>query len=591
MKRFQNILSSLPHSPGVYQYFSASGDIIYVGKSKNLKSRVSSYFSGVQKLNFAKRKMLKQIKDIKYIVTNNETESLILENDLIKKHQPKYNILLKDDKNFLYIKITNSEYPQIIKTRISPDKRKKDGKYFGPYVSSFYVTEILKILKTIFWYGVGSHNFFRKKWSYSLDTYIFEGKTNISEEDQKVLYIERITQIEEVLKGNTHDIKTQLKQEMKAFAHKQMFELAQKRKKSVEAIESLENTQIVRDGVQGNYYVLQILEKYEKNYLWMLQIQDGKIIATQNFEVQNLLWITKEEMLTDIIEKKWLENTSYSFITPINISSPIEEIKTELPKLWAKFELLKLCYKNIYEYAHKKHIDSLSTKAFSKKTMVNLLDILWYSPINSDIIFECNDISHLSWTHTVASRSIIENGKTNKQKYKRLRIKSLSEGKIDDFGSMREVISRRLLELEKIKNYPDLIIIDGWKGQLWAVMEIVKEKNIKLQIVSIAKREEELFIPWKTSPILLDKNSQELRLVQAIRDEAHRFAITFNRDSRIKSQKKNILESIPGIWPATRKKILKLFWSVENLQYTNIETLETQLGKKLVESLSNHWII
>jgi len=579
-KKIEDILTSLPHSPGVYQYFNVKWEIIYVGKSKNLKSRVNSYFSGQQKLNFAKKKMVWLIEDIQYIVTNNEVESLILENDLIKKYQPKYNILLKDDKNFLYIKITKALYPQVIRTRISPSKMKvSDGKYFGPYISGYHVSEVFKILKKIYGYWVGPHNFFKKKWSYSLDKYIFDGNVQLSEEQTQKLYRERIEEMKKFLSWDTAQVKQQLKNEMLEFAANKNFEEAQKRKLQLESLESLWNSQVVRDGVQWDYYVIQVLEKYDSSYVWVIEIRDSHIVWYETSELKNELEISKSEILSSIIEQKWVDNRENSqlvFLVPQEVDIRYPEIQLEIPQIWGKFELLKLCYKNIYEYAHKKYIDSLSTKAFSKQTMQNLLKALWYSEVNSQIIFECNDISHLSGTHTVASRSVIENGKKNTKLYKKFRVKQLDQWKIDDFWSMREIMTRRIWELQKIWNYPDLVIIDWGKWQLWAVMEVLEEKANpeileKLQIVSIAKREEELFLPGESSSIILDKDSSELRLIQALRDEAHRFAITFNRDSRIKSQKKNILESIPGIWPKTQ--------------------LEEVLGVSVTENLENHGLV
>lgn len=593
----QDILKTLPHSPGVYQYFNKQWEIIYVWKSKNLKSRVNSYFSGQQKLNFAKKKMVWYIHTIEYIVTNNEVESLILENDLIKKYQPKYNILLKDDKNFLYIKITKEEFPKIIKTRISPRKMKiSDGKYFWPYISWYHVGEIFKLLKKIYWYGVAEHNFFMKKWSYNLDKYIF--KWNIQDKERKIkeLYLEKIWEIQKFLSGNFQQVKENLIADMKRFAANLQFEEAQKRKLSLEALDSLDTLQVVRDGVKGDYFVIQILEKYDSTYIWIIQIQDSKITAYENYEIENKLEDTSKDILTSIVEQKWVEHRDVkwlTFIVPENIDIENKDIRIEVPQIWGKMDLLKLCYKNIYEYAHKKYMDSLSMKSFSQQTMKNLLDILGYKVINNDIIFECNDISHLSWTHTVASRSIIENGKKNPKKYKKFRIKTLSQWKIDDFWSMEEIMKRRIAELKKLSNYPDLILIDGWKWQLWAVMKMIYESDLEIypQIVSIAKREEELFLPWKTDPILLDKQSNELRLLQALRDEAHRFAISFNRDSRTKSIRKNILEAIPGIWPKTRKKILTKYGSIDNLKATDISDLREYLWKSIVENLENHWII
>jgi excinuclease ABC subunit C len=269
-----------------------------------------------------------------------------------------------------------------------------------------------------------------------------------------------------------------------------------------------------------------------------------------------------------------------------------------------------MSYKNVYEHAYKKYLDSLSTKWFTKSTMQNLLKLLSFKEINKSLLFECNDISHFSGTHTVASRSIIENWKSNTSKYKKFNIKTLEEWKIDDFWSMKEVMLRRVAEIKKINILPDLIIIDGWKWQLSSVVKIVQSEinnintenisdedkiyleNLKnLQLVWIAKREEELFLPWESEPIVLSHESLELRLVQKIRDEAHRFAITFNRDKRIKEVRKNILESLPGFWPVTRKKILNKYGNIENIKSVKIEELEKTLNKNQIETLIDHWII
>lgn len=594
----QNILSRLPHSPGVYQYFNSKWELLYVGKSKNLKARVGSYFSGTQKLNFAKKKMVSHITDIQYIVTNNEVESLILENDLIKKHQPKYNILLKDGKNFLYIKITKEKYPKVIRTRISPSQVKKsDGKYFWPYISGFHVWEIFKILKKIFWYGVWEHNFFLGKNAYSLDKYIFDGNIRWNEAEIHALYHAKISEISDLLSGNTWALKDKLRKEMLERSQELKFELAQRHKVALEALETLEDNQIVRDGVKWNYFIIQVLTKYEGYYLWVIEILEGKIVWYENMELENRLKNSEDEILKNTIEQKWVEHRDrkgLKFIIPRAIPELNSQIHTEIPELWSKYELLKLCYKNIYEYAHKKYIDSLSVKWFTKKNMLHLLEHLGYSAINKDIIFECNDISHLSGNHSVASRSIIENGEKNPKKYKKFRIKTLQEWKIDDFASMREIMLRRVKELEKLWNYPDLIVIDGWKWQLWAVLEILsKHTDVleKLQIVSIAKREEELFLPWNPKAVILEKDSPELRMIQTLRDEAHRFAITFNRDSRSNAQKKNILEAIPGIGPKLRKKILTQFGSIWGLQKASKEDIESKLWKSLTEKLELHGLI
>ena len=617
----KNILKKIPKQAWIYQYFDKNWKIIYIGKSINLFSRVNSYFNWKSKLNFAKQKMVEQIVDIKTIITNNETESLILETSLIKENLPKYNILMKDWKNHIYIKITNDEFPKIIKTRIKPSpnlsQRERNNKeeYFWPYVSSNDVENILKVIKKVFWYWVKNHNFFKNSNSYNLDKYLFnwdidKSDKNISEVLIKKLYFEQLEKIKKFLKWNYKEVISGLREKMMEYAMNHEFERADILKKQIESIETLNEKQIVREWIIWDFDIINYLEKFDKTFIWIIKIRDSKIIDFSPYEIENELWEDIDIILENFIYTSPLtplligEGKDSKKIPKIIISRDIklreklfEKVKIENPKKWVKNDLLKMCYKNIYEFAYKKHIASLSTKWFTKQNMKNLLHILWYSRINKNIIFECNDISHLSGTHTVASRSVIEDWKTANSKYKKFRIKNLEEWKIDDFNSMREIMERRILEINKTNFIPDLIIIDWWKWQLSSVVEIINKNNLdilnNLQLVWLAKKEEILYklVDWKFEEIILEKDSTELRLVQKIRDEAHRFAITFNRDSRIKSMKKNILDSLPWFWTITRKKILKNFGSVENLAKIEKSELKKFLNKTQIETLENHWLI
>lgn len=591
-------LKQIPNSPWIYKFLDKNNKIIYIWKSVNLKSRVSSYFNGKSKLNFAKQKMVDLIENIETIITNNETESLILETNLIKENLPKYNILMKDWKNHNYIKITDEDFPKVIRTRI------KNWKwiYYWPYISSNDLDNILKVLKKVFWYWVAEHNFFKSSNSYNLDKYLFKWNTNIENSQLiKKEYNEKIDQIKTFLKWDYNEVINELRGQMMEFANNHEFERADVIKKQIESINILDEKQIVREWVKWDFDIINYIEKFDKIYIWKIEIRDSKILWFYPYEIENKLEENIDDILTNFIKQNYLNSILIDSQSkkPILITTKEIELKEEIfknirkevPRKWVKNELLSMCYKNIYEYAYKAHLDSLSTKWFTKKTMQSLLEILWYKQVNKDIIFECNDISHISWNHTVASRSIIENWKSNTSKYKKYKIKSLDEQKIDDFNSMREVITRRLKEIEKLWNKPDLIIIDWWKWQLSSVVEIIKENNIELQVVWIAKREEELFLPWDSTSILLNKDSSELRLVQKIRDEAHRFAITFNRDSRIKSMKKNILEELPWFGPKTRKKILNKYWNIENIKWLNKEELSNILSKSQIETLDNHWLI
>lgn len=620
--KIKDILENLPKSPWIYQFFNSSWEIIYIWKSVRLKDRVWSYFKTSTKLSNSKKMMVRQIVDIKTILTNNETESLILERSLIKKYKPHYNILLKDDKNYYYIKITAEDFPKIIKTRI----KWKTGKYFWPYTNWYYVWNLLRLTKKIFWYWCYGIYFFRQWKTYNLDKYIFKNnkeieKQNISEDEIQKFYMKKIIEITAFLKGNVNEACEELTKKMFHHAEKREFEEAAKIKKDIDSLKMTQEEQIVRDFVNGNYDVINILEKYWNTYVGRIEVRDSVIMGYFNYEIENSLWENQNKILKTYIEDRYIENLEsdpVTFILPYKINNLFQDIKFEVPKIWGKFDVLRLCYKNLYEFAHKKYLASLSTKWFTKKTMLELLTTLWYEAKNKDILFECNDISHLSGTHTVASRSIIENGKKNPQKYRKFHIKTLDQWKIDDFGSMREIIERRLKELIKLGNLPDLIVIDGWKWQLSAVMKIITEfkenilENTKLiqasneriitenssleiidniQIVSLAKQEEELFLPGISESILLSKDSDMLRLVQTLRDEAHRFAITFNRDARSASMKKSMLESIPGIWPVTRKKIMRNFGSIWWIKARDKKEVEEILWKKVTEILEDHGLV
>lgn len=614
MQELRPTLKVIPKLPWVYQFFDISWKIIYIWKSVNLHSRVNSYFNGLSKLNFAKKKMVWEIIQIETIVTNNAKECLILETSLIKKHKPKYNILMKDDKNHTYIKITDELFPKVIKTRI----KTKSGIYFGPYISTSYVNNIIKTTKKIFWHRSCNIIFEEKNGIPKIkasngskipciDYYI--GRCSapcLLQKENMTQYDASISNIKNFLDGNLEEVILHLKEKMMQYAQKLEFEKASELKEDVSSIESLKQNQIVRDIIWERADIINFLEKYEKFYISKIEVRNEKIVWIYNFEIENKL-DDIDDSIKYFIENNYLENNEkLTLILPREIALEKEflnelKLKIEIPKIWEKTEILSLAYKNAFEFAYKKHLEWLSVKGFSKKDMKDLLSLLGYKEINKDILFECNDISHISGNHTVASRSVIENGKTANSKYKKFKIKTLHTWEINDFDSMREIMSRRLLEIKKNGYIPDLIIIDGGKWQLSSVKEILEAEKKKqenkdflhlfeqIQLVSLAKKEEELFLPWKSESILISKDSNILRMIQKIRDEAHRFAITFNRDSRIKASKKNILEELPGIGPKTRSKLLKYYGSISDIK--NDAELKKILSKSQIETLENHGII
>lgn len=614
MQELRPALKVIPKLPWVYQFFDISWKIIYIWKSVNLHSRVNSYFNGLSKLNFAKKKMVWEIIQIETIVTNNAKECLILETSLIKKYKPKYNILMKDDKNHTYIKITDELFPKVIKTRI----KTKSGIYFGPYISTSYVNNIIKTTKKIFWHRSCNIIFEEKNGIPKIkasngskipciDYYI--GRCSapcLLQKENMTQYDASISNIKNFLDGNLEEVILHLKEKMMQYAQKLEFEKASELKEDVSSIESLKQNQIVRDIIWERADIINFLEKYEKFYISKIEVRNEKIVWIYNFEIENKL-DDIDDSIKYFIENNYLENNEkLTLILPHEIALEKEflnelKLKIEIPKIWEKTEILSLAYKNAFEFAYKKHLEWLSVKGFSKKDMKDLLSLLGYKEINKDILFECNDISHISGNHTVASRSVIENGKTANSKYKKFKIKTLHTWEINDFDSMREIMSRRLLEIKKNRYIPDLIIIDGGKWQLSSVKEILEAEKKKqenkdflhlfeqIQLVSLAKKEEELFLPWKSESILISKDSNILRMIQKIRDEAHRFAITFNRDSRIKASKKNILEELPGIGPKTRSKLLKYYGSISDIK--NDAELKKILSKSQIETLENHGII
>ncbi len=630
MNNLKDILKNIPKLPWIYQFLNKSWKIIYIWKSVKLYSRVNSYFNWTKKLNFAKQKMVWEIFSIKTIITNNWVESLLLETNLIKKHKPKYNILMKDDKNHLYIKITNEIFPKVIKTRIKTPPAHKltspstegdlGGVYFGPYISSNYVNNILKILKKVYWYRDNNIKFekdnnwkiFIKSLAWakipSLEYYIWtcSWPCTLKEENMRK-YDEWIENIKKFLSWDFENLLKDLKVKMLSQANLLKFEEASKTKEYILSIESLKESQIIRDLVWWDQDIINYLEKYDKLYLTKIEVRDQKINWIYNFEIDNKLF-ELDESIRFFIENNYLTNSKkITLILPkeIEIEDDIlKELKLniEIPKIWEKIDLLNLAYKNAFEFWYKNHISSLSTKWFTQKNSLDLLNLLWYKQLNKNIIFECNDISHISWSHTTASRSVMEQGKMIPSKYKKFKIKTLNSWEINDYLSHKEIARRRYLELKKLKNIPDLIIIDWWKWQLSSIFEVLNEtKNEfrddlefisileKLQYISLAEKEEEIFLPWQKISIKLEKDDILLKLIQKLRDEAHRFAVNYTQTLRENKARKNILEEIPWIWPKTRIKLLKHYGSIDDLKEDDF--LIKTLKKPQIEALKDHWII
>lgn len=595
------IYSHVPSCPGVYLMKNSEWAIIYIGKSNNLKARVRSYFVPGAELNFAKKKMVKIVEKIDYIETKTDVEALMLETNLIKVHQPKYNVLMKDGKNLSYIKITDEEIPCLIRTRI----KTKTGQYFWPYSQYFDTYSFVRFIRKLF--KLGNHEKIEKFWPPCIDTYIGLCPGHCTGDTAKIdTYLERLAEARNFLMGKQENVVENLKEKMKKAALERKYEEANEYKNLIAQIETIGNRQIVRDAIEWDATVIVMLEKYNRIFMSCVGVKDGMIVGIHEYELSNPL----QEEARVLVEQAMIQYIIREEVKNLYTDIPLEDLSdlTELakkekisvrqPSRGEKVRILEFAHTNLLNFAYQEEMSWLKNATLSKKTMIDLLEKLWMEnktlQKKKEIVFECFDISHSHGEHTVASKSVLVNGKPDTKRYKKYRIKTLETGKIDDFASMEEILTRRSLgALRGEDPWPDLIIIDGGKWQLSHAVEAIKKAspNFIPPIISLAKRIEEVFLPKKSDAILLEKWSPELMILQKIRDEAHRFAINYNRNSREKSYTKTLLDEIPGIGPMARQKILKAVSKIEELSTWTFEKSQKSFWKKVAEALQNHGLI
>lgn len=615
---------------------------MYVWKAKSLRSRVNSYFVKVTDLSLAKRQMVGKIADIEIITCSTEVEALVLETNLIKHLTPKYNILMKDDKNLAYIKITNSLVPEIIKTR---QKFRDGAEYFGPYVSA--VEQSVRALRRIFRIRDCRVKFENKdgkiiisdkagKTFPCMDYYIGICPAPCLLEREKIeKHSLNIDNARLFLSWENSGLFDQLEIQMRERATQFEFEEAQKIKEMIGALRWLAERQKVRDVVEWNIDIFIRYEKYDKVYVWLTQVRLSQIVGVFRHEVSGGI---DDDILVQFLTRQYIfsgqwtvdnEKSSVDLPQLLLLREEIQDesfldflrlqkVDVEYPKIWPKNDLLDFTLTQLREYAYKRELATLENKTLTREHMAHVLERLGYRvPEKGEITFECYDISHTDGHFTYASRVLISNGKPDPSRYKKYKIKSLVDGDIDDFASHREVMMRRTIEGIELGNFPHLIIIDGGKWQLSSALSGIregyyltsnsspkgeenlknlpslKEKGLRDEVVplcSIAKREEEIFIPSTKNPIMFDKWTPELMVLQKARDESHRFSITANKSARMKSMKKNILEELPWIGPVTRKKLLKIAKSLEEIKNISLEVIEKICTKKQIETLKDHGI-
>ncbi|NND10896.1 MAG: excinuclease ABC subunit UvrC [Flavobacteriaceae bacterium] len=585
-------LKTLPNSPGVYQYFDADGNIIYVGKAKNLKKRVSSYFT--KNHDYGKTKVLvKKIASIKHIVVPTETDALLLENNLIKTYQPRYNVLLKDDKSYPWICLKNERFPRIFSTR----RVIKDGsEYFGPYTSGKTVSTLLDLIRGLYQLRTCNYDLTKEKveagkfkvcLEYHLGNCLGPCEGLQTEED----YHGNIKAIRAILKGNFKESLNNFKRQMKEYAANMHFEDAQRIKEKIEILENYQSKSTIINPKISNVDVFSIVSDESYGYVNFLQISYGSIIRSHTMEIKKRLNETDEALLqlaiTEIRQR--FDSNSKEVYVPFKLDLG-EEIKVTVPQLGDKKRIVELSERNakFYRLERLKQVKITDPDRHVNRIMAQMKSDLRLKEEPRHI--ECFDNSNIQGTHPVAACVVFKNGKPSKKDYRHFNIKTV-EGP-DDFASMEEVVYRRYKRLlDEKQSLPQLIIIDGGKGQLSSSLKSLERLDLrgKIAIIGIAKRLEELFYPDDPIPLYLDKRSETLKIIQQLRNEAHRFGIEHHRNRRSKTALNTELETIPGIGEKTIVELLKEFKSVKRISTAKFDALKEVIGTSKAHKIFDYY--
>ena len=599
----QEQLKTLPDLPGSYQYYDKNNEIIYVGKAKNLKKRVLSYFH--KTLDTPKlRVLVPQIVKIEFIITNTEVEALILESHLIKKYKPKYNVLLKDDKKYPYFVITDEDYPRIIVAR-KGNRNPIKGKYFGPYTDSRAMYATLDLLKKIFPLKQCKTPKFKSRpcMYYDIGRCCAPCQKMVSVDDYKKI----LNKVELFLSGKKQELITELKKEMQKCSDNFEYEKAAKYRDSYLDIEkTLETQRVVFENTNKNQDIIAFLNDGTLFAFTLLQIREGRLIDKREFSFDFSSLDNYSEVIEFFLKEYYELLSNIDFPDEIIINYQLEDDTIKLYNEWLSTKAkkhVKIIKGTTKKYEDLKTLGIKNAKSYMEKLKQKKLNEIQtdYNEIGSYImeklclnkfpsLVECFDISHIQGTNTVASMVVFENGIKKKSAYRKFKIKTVVD-KPDDFASMSEVVLRRYSKLLKNnEKFPDLIIIDGGKGQLSSVVNIFDELGIKNQnIVSLAKREEEVFLPHKKEPVIFPRNSKALYFFQQIRDEAHRFAITFHRDLRGKSSVKSQLDDIKGCSKNSKELLLKAYKSVETIKSKTVEELSLVVNKRTAKAVFEYF--
>lgn len=590
----QESVRVMPELPGVYQFYDTEGGLLYIGKAKSLKKRVSSYFNRTNQTNNKLRTLVRKIASIKFVVVDSESDALLLENVLIKKHQPKYNILLKDDKTYPWICIKNEPFPRVFSTR----NYIEDGNiYFGPYTSGRLVKTLLDLTKTLFPLRTCSLNLSQQmiakgKYKPCLEYQIGNCLAPCIGLQEESDYRLNIDAIKKILQGNLSDVLKWLNQEMKRFADSYQFERAQMLKNKIDILHRFQSRTTIINPQLKDIEVYTILQKEGINVVNYLNVSSGVIIQSYNLELKNQLEEELPELLSYAITeiRSRLRSTSKNVIVNIMPDFLIDNLNYLAPQRGEKRNLVDLSLRNCAAY-----IDEL-IKRDDLKNPQNKVDRL-LQKIKDDlhllefpVQIECFDNSNLQGTNPVAACVVFKNAKPSKRDYRHFNIKTV-EGP-DDFASMREVVHRRYSRLlEENQSLPQLVIIDGGKGQLSAAFESIQELGLseKIKLIGIAKRLEEIYFPGDSVPLYLDKRSETLKVIQQARDEAHRFGVKHHTSRRSKGAISSSLDGINGIGPKTVEQLFSTFKSLDGIKKATREEFISLIGEKKADILLSHF--
>jgi len=588
---FKIIYPIIPREPGVYRFLDDRGVILYVGKAKNLKNRLNSYFSTKSHTQYKTTTLVRNAHNIEFTVVDSEHDALLLENNLIKAYQPRYNVMLKDGKTYSYICVKKERFPRVFFTR----RVIRDGSlYFGPYTSKYRVKQLLDIIKKIFplrtcSYVLSAENIQKQKFKPCLEYHIKNCMAPCANLESEEQYQQKISHITNILKGHFKPVKDYILDQMQSYAEKLEFEKAQEMKDKLLIFEDYQATSTIVSTALKDVDVFHISKEKNIACVHYLKIVNGAVINTDFQEMQmNLNDDTTEllEITIPILREKY-HSTAKEIIAPVLFTPPSPDIKVTIPERGDKKKLIDLASKNLDYYFIQKRRDDVSHQkkmGHAERILTTLKNDLEMSEIPFHM--ECFDNSNIQGTNPVASCVVFKNAKPSTKDYRHFKIKSVTGP--NDFASMEEVVYRRYKRLlEENQPLPQLIIIDGGKGQLSSACKSLEKLGLtdKVKIIGIAKKLEEIFFPGDAIPLYINKKSESLKLIQYARNEAHRFALSFHRDQRSKNFLSTQLTNVKGIGQKTAEKLLKTYGSVEKIKETSHEELHKLIGKKNTDAL------